>query len=291
MATVPPFAFVGAAVNNDVLAWLGGGVLLLGLARRLEGRVDSGTGALVGAGLALALLAKATAGLLALLVASAALLLARRQARAGAGVPFVLPVVVGLLLPAFHWLPVLLRYGTPVPSLEVVDPEAFSRSAFVAPAGGELLALLPWLWKMTRLAASTALSIVSHAWVPVGPPASLAGPALLAGLALLGLLPAAARPGRDGSGERALARAGLLALAATFALNLLWARAAYLETGRLGGIHARYYLPLLPCVALAVSLGLERLPARGLLAAALVLLLVLFDAGVATRFLALFAGP
>lgn len=283
VATVPPFAFVGAAVNNDGLAFLAGGVALLGLVRRLEGRTDLPTGLLAGAGLALALLSKATAGLLVGLTLLGVLVLTRRRPGAGR---FLLALLPGLLLPALHYLPVLLRWGTPIPSLAVVDPEAFARSAFVVdPAGGPLSAP-EWGGRMLKLLASTWLSLVGHVAVPVEPLSGLAGPALLLALAGCGLL-ARARPDAGGAGLR-LARAGAVAAALTLALNLLFAWNAYGATGRLGGVHARYYLPLLPCLGLAAAAGLGRLRSSARPAALLAALLLLADAGVLVRALALF---
>ena len=291
IATVPPLAFVGSAVNNDVLAFLAGGLALLGLARLLEGRSGAATGALVGAGLALALLSKATAGLLVLLAAGAALALARRAVRWERDPRFLLALLPWLLIPALHYVPILLRYGTPVPSLEVVDPAAFARSAFVVAPDGPRLAVVPWALKLLRVFGSTWLSVIAHVWIPVGPLPTLAGPALAVLLAAFGLF---RRRGADGEADAALddlVRIGAVALAATLLVNLAWARDGYLATGRLGGIHARYYLPLFPVLALAAARGLGRLRARGLLASAAVLLLVLFDAGVTARILALFPAP
>lgn len=291
IATVPPLAFVGSAVNNDVLAFLAGGLALLGCARLLEGRAGARTGTLVGVGLALALLSKATAGLLVLLAVAAALALARRAVRWERDPRFLLALAPWLLLPALHYVPILLRYGTPVPSLDVVDPEAFARSAFVEAPGAPRLGVVPWGVKLVGLFGSTWLSHIAHVWLPVGPLPTLAGPALAALLVALGLFR------RRGPGDvaesscDALVRAGAVALAATLLVNLAWAWDGYTAMGRFGGIHARYYLPLLPCLALAATRGLERLPARGLLAAAVVLLLVLFDGGVTARYLALFPAP
>ena len=291
IATVPPLAFVGSAVNNDVLAFLAGGLALLGLARLLEGRAGATTGALVGSGLALALLSKATAGLLALLAVAAALAFARRAVRWERDAPFLLALAPWLLLPALHYVPILLRYGTPVPSLDVVDPEAFARSAFVDAPGASRLAVVPWAMKLLKVFGSTWLSLIAHVWLPVGSLPTLAGPALAALLAALGLLRGRRADGSDDAPLDDLIRAGAVALAATLLVNLAWARDGYVATGRLGGLHARYYLPLLPVLALAAGRGLERVPVRALLAAAVVLLLVLYDAGVTARYLALFPAP
>lgn len=289
VATAPPFAFVGAAVNNDVLAFLAGGVALAGLARRLEGKADAVAGGLAGAGLALALLSKATAGLLVVLTLLGVVLLARRFAPVKESGPFLLALLPGMLLAALHYLPVLARYGTPLPTLSVVDPEAFARSPFVAPPGAPILPLGAWAWKIASVFASTALSLVAHVAVPIGPAWTLAGPLLLFALAAWGLLQPS-QPGFSGDRPgRALALAGAVAVLATLLLNLAWARAGHLASGRVSGIHARYYLPLLPCLALAASLGVRRLPHRNRVAAALALLLVAADVRVTIRFLALFA--
>jgi len=283
VAVVPPLAFVGAAVNNDGLAFLAGGVALLGLARELEGKDGALTSALVGAGLALALLSKATAGLL-VSVAVAAVLAGDRRRVPGASRRTLLALLPALALAAFHYVPVLLRYGTPIPSLDVVHPEAFARSALVSAPGGAVLAFPEWCARMLKLLASTGLSTIGHAAVPVGPSLTLAGPALLLALAAAGLLVRSRAGTRDD--DLRLARAGAVAFAVTLAANLAWAWRGYLEAGRLGGTHARYFLPLLPCLALAAARGLERLPAPRWAAAALVALLLLFDATVTARALA-----
>lgn len=76
----------------------------------------------------------------------------------------------------------------------------------------------------------------------------------------------------------------------TLLLNLVWAYAGYCEAGRVGGIHARYYLPLLPCLGLAAAAGVRRLAVGPWLAGLLTALLVLLDASVTVRYLALFPG-
>jgi hypothetical protein len=284
VAAVPPFAFVGAAVNNDALAFLAGGLALLGLSRRLEGRTDVLSGLLVGAGLALALLSKATAGLLVGLTTAFAFLLARRLAPAPGGRRFLATLLPGLLVPALHYAVVLARYGTPLPTLSAVAPGALARSAFVAPAGGELLSLGDWVPRALKVFASTGLTLVGHVAVPVGPPALLVGPALLLGLAAWGLL-APAGPGTDVPG-RALALSAALASLAVLLLNFAWSWAGYLETGRLAGLHVRYYLPLLPALALAAAAGVRAAPSRTAVACVLAALLVAADADVTARFLA-----
>jgi hypothetical protein len=124
----------------------------------------------------------------------------------------------------------------------------------------------------------------------VEPVFGLAGPALLLALAGYGLF-VRARSGPDsGTAGLRLARAGAVALALTLALNLAWAWNAYAATGRLGGIHARYYLPLLPCLGLAAAAGLDRFRSPTWPAALLAALLLLADAGVLVRGLALFPG-
>ncbi len=291
VSTVPAFAFLGGAVNNDVLAFLSGGIALLGLARRLEGRSDRLTATLLGAGLALALLSKATAGLLVSVAVLGALVVTRDLVPPAKRGRFALAVLAGFLLPAVHFVPVLLRYGTPIPSLDVTNPEAFARSAFVVPGGGELLSLPEWGVSIARLLASTWLSITGHVWLPVGPAFTLGGPLLLLALAALGLA-ARERAGAGGDGaDRELALVGAGALAVTLLVNLAYAREGYLETGRLGGVHARYYLPLLPCLGVAAATGLRRLAAGPWLAALLAALLLLADVGVTVRYLRLFPVP
>jgi hypothetical protein len=288
VAAVPPFAFLGAAVSNDDLAFLAGGVALLGLVRRLEGRADLLTAHLAGAGLALALLSKATAGLLVGLAVLGVLFLERR--RPAATGRFVLALLPWLVLPALHYVPVLLSYGTPIPSLDVVDPASFASSAFVVAPGGGALTLPVWGARMLKLLGSTWLSLIGHVAVPVDPAFGLAGPAFLLLLAAYGLLARAhAGPDGDAAGLR-LARAAAFAAAVTLALNLAWAWNAYEATGRLGGVHARYYLPLLPCLGLAASAGLERLRSPAWPAALLAALLLLADVGVMARGLSLFRG-
>jgi len=285
VATVPPLAFVGAALNNDALAFLAGGVALLGLVRWLEGRAGALTGTLVGAGLSLALLSKLTCGLLVAFALLGTLALTRcfgfpeRSGRAA--LPW-------LFLPAVHFVPVLLRYGTPIPSLEVTHPAAVVTSTFVAGPPADPRTLVTWSRLIAETLALTWFSLAGHVQLPIGPAWTLAGPALLLALATIGLF-AFARPGPDDDrAGQTLARIGAGAVAMTLLLNLVWAYAGYYEAGRVGGIHARYYLPLLPCLGLAAAAGVRRLATGPWLAVLLTALLVLADASVTVRYLALF---
>jgi len=290
VSTVPAFAFVGAAVNNDVLAFLSGGIALLGLSRRLEGRSDLLTATFLGGGLAVALLSKATAGLLVSVAVAATLVETWRLAPRGTRGRFLFAVLPWLVLPVLHYVPVLIRYGTPIPSLDVTNPAAFARSAFVVARDGARMPLWEWGVGIAKAFASTWLSITGHVWLPVGPAWTLGGPALLLALAAIGL----AASERDGAPDdrtgRTLARIGSVAFAVTLAVNLVYAHAGYVETGRLGGMHARYYLPLLPCLGVAAVTGVRRIGAGTWLAFVLAALLLLADVLVTVRYLRLFPG-
>lgn len=287
VATVPSLSFVGAAVNNDVLAFLAGGIAVLGLARWLEGRADDVTATLVGGGLALALLSKLTAGLLVASAVLAAGVATRGSPRTRASARLAVVAVPWLLLPAIHFGVVLFRYGTPIPGLDVVHPAAFVALPYVLGPPGDAMTLLRWGARIAEIGSRTWFSLVGHVWLPVGPPFTLAGPAGLLALAAAGL----AAPTKDGPDDvrvaRTLGRIGAAAFAATLLVNLAWSYDGYAEAGRVGGIHARYYLPLLPCLALAATVGFRRLGARPWLGALLAGLLVLADASVTARFLAL----
>lgn len=290
VSTVPAFAFVGAAVNNDVLAFLSGGIALLGISRRLEGRADLLTATLLGAGLAVALLSKATAGLLVSVAVAATLVETWRLAPRRTHERFLFAVLPWVVLPVLHFVPVLIRYGTPIPSLDVTNPAAFARSAFVVAGDGARMP--PWEWGagIARAFASTWLSITGHVWLPVGPVWTLGGPALLLVLAAVGL----AASEMDGAGDdptgRTLARIGSVAFAVTLAVNLVYAHAGYVATGRLGGMHARYYLPLLPCLGVAAVTGVRRIGTGAWFALLLAALLLLADTLVTVRYLRLFPG-
>lgn len=290
VATVPAFAFVGAAVNNDVLAFLSGGIALLGISRRLEGRSDLLTATLLGAGLAVALLSKATAGLLVSVAVFATLVETWRLAPRGTRGRFLFAVLPWLVLPVLHFVPVLVRYGTPIPSLDVTNPEAFARSAFVVAREGARMPLTAWGVGMAKALASTWLSITGHVWLPVGPAWTLGGPALLLVLAAVGLAASDRDPAGNDRTGRTLARIGSVAFAVTLAVNLVYAHAGYVETGRLGGMHARYYLPLLPCLGVAAVAGIRRIGRATWLAFLLAALLLLADALVTVRYLRLFPG-
>lgn len=287
VATVPPLAFVGAAVNNDVLAFLSGGIALLGLCRWLEGHVDAATATLVGSGLSIAFLSKLTAGLLVSLAVLGAAVVTRRSDPPGSRRRFALTALPWLVLPALHFGTVLARYDTLIPALDVIHPGAVARLPFVLGPPGDPATLLRWGARIAEIGSRTWFSLVGHVWLTVGPAWTLVGPALLLVLAAAGLL------GRSGStpeglrSARTLARIAAAAFALTLLVNLAWSYAGYAETGRVGGIHARYYLPLLPGLALAATVGFRRLGARPWLGALLSGLLVLADASVTARFLAL----
>ena len=244
LALAPLRLQVGAQVNNDALAMLGGAMVLLGLTRR-----GGWHGALLVAGILCAMWSKPSAGLLVGGFAGIAALLLRDPRT------LALVIAAGLagLLP---YLDLLARYGTLVPiTYETLSGEAtrpMSPLAYLDRFARQFL--------VTWSVALTGNRLVN------------AAAAALFALALAGGVIAARRL-RHPPADRAdlLATAAIATFASVLAVHLIYG--ALSLGGSLGAASIRYYLPVWPMLVLAMAVAVAALP-RGLGLAALAVALV-----------------
>jgi len=247
LACIPVLAPLAGAVNNDDLGFLGGAVATLG-AWQL---VATGRGAwlaLALGGMVVAAWAKLTGLMLTGVMVGAvvAYLIWRKR------LPWswTIAAVLAFLIAAAPYLVYIVQYGNPTPQtpaqIALIRDGAraagwaeLPRKSFAVYAGYFAAAFVAdW---MPTLGARGFLNY-----------AALAVPVLALGCALAGLALALRRLWRRQ--EAALdivVISGALALAATFALHLVYSYGRHLATGWLMDAYPRYYLPLAAIVPLA----------------------------------------
>ncbi|MCP4898051.1 MAG: hypothetical protein GY906_13855 [bacterium] len=259
---IPGLCFMLGALNNDVLAILAGAFVVLGL-QSLETTGEGRKKALlIGGGLFLALMAKATAGLLCgflvfFFVGWKFLTVPDRRRSLVA-----LVLWAGLLCtPAMGYnFAQSLRYGAIIPSLESVDPEAAQRwvpDSLRVPEDSRTVR--HWAVGVARTAGATWVNICGHRWTDRDAKTLVLGLLILPVLAILGLVRKAP------SGLESMREIGIfaaLAVAMILILNLWNSWQAYSVKGWLGGVHARYYYPLLAPILLASVLPIARYAGR-----------------------------
>jgi hypothetical protein len=271
LATTPTLPILGGIVTNDNLAWLGGVLCCLGAYRLLRDGISGGRLALLGAGIALASLAKLTAAMLCgmLMITMFVALAARDGCRTLADRRVIL--VLGLcsltLLP-YLWF--WIEYGSPAPYTEGHAAILEQRVAHL-PQEGDQRHDLP------RYAGHFVLSLLMF-WPPTVPRtaieiALLVVPLGCVALGMVGIV-MAWRPPRDRrrSPIEILVLCGTIATAAVMAVHLGFAFGRYLETGWLKGIYPRYYFPLLPLLAAAAAIPIARLGSWTIASCAMVLM-------------------
>ena len=245
--SVPMFAYDCAGVNNDALTLPAMGLTALGLLRLAEKRRNAGTYGLVGAGVALAVLSKYTAGLTALLatvfacagiaIRERSLDILRRRA-VWAALPFCLAAVA-------YMAAVYRQTGSIQPDFRLLRPQEFMASGFYVPVGQRAA------WRFPQYAVYFATGFF-HTWTDITSAVTLykgetlLGPARI-GIFLIAVLPMLLLwPRRTGRGrEKSLTvlRAGYFAVALVALTQLVRGYVQFRHvSGYLGGYQSRYYL-------------------------------------------------
>jgi hypothetical protein len=239
MAAVPMLPYLAGAVNNDNLLLLAGGLGVYGTVLFLGDAPRGGGLVLLGAGLFIAMLVKATAGLQLIILTGLVLLMRIRRDRSLAAFRGIgLPIFLGLcLLPAAWYLWSFATYGTFIPQ--------FGDTWYDLPDEPVVMGFFAYLRRFFRVLALSFTGILSHE--------SVFHRSLLAGLPLL-LLPVLACWGllrRDGGRERPFFTAQRLAFIALLLMMVFHFTRVYryhLASGYPGGMQARYYFPLMPAM-------------------------------------------
>ena len=249
LASVPMLAFLAGSVNNDNLVLLAGALAVGGAMDFLDDPPRRRGLVLLGLGAALGLMTKLTAGLHVLLFLGLvfaerirrdrSLAFCRGWAAAATAVLLLVPATVyaafylhyHCLTPTFGWL----QGARPVPPTDPMNAAQYA---------------LHFL----RLCSLTWTGFYTHASVlkrSVWEAAPLLAPIALA---VAGLF-RREDPARTSPRDRLFFRVCRLAVIATAALLLIhcaWVYRDYRRSGILGGVQARYYFALMPCV-LALS--------------------------------------
>lgn len=291
---IPQLTHIGAAINNDNLLVLLGGVLAVLLAGVVRGDDRRRTAVAVGVVIGLALLTKAfalaLAGWVAIAYASSAW---RRRDRLRSHVlGLVLAGTVAMLVGGWWWVRNLVRVGELAPTVEStvyttrLRPPGFSpdplwwAGRFVVWMVERFWGVFGWILYPQGSDArpiSAAAIVLATAVAVVALVAAFAPRRWRVGIRALADVRASGAPSR--SGDAGVSRASLLAFGSVLPLLVLLVASRawdlYTTTGGAFFIHGRYLFAGIAALAVAIGVGLGRLLGRAaplaMLAGALVM--------------------
>jgi hypothetical protein len=282
LATVPMVSFGLAGVNNDVLAWFAGGLVILGTCRWTEDRRGGYTALLLGAGIGIALLAKLTAALLCVVAVLLVILRSIVTERPSRLRELALPtfLIAACSLPGvIYYGAQLAKYGTPLPrGAAASSVEASITTVAEPPRNREETRLSPaqWAKEFSGAMAGTWVNIVGHKFTDRRSPLQAIGLLVLPVLAALGFFM------RDDPRHPALStvlpalRSAAVACCVVMVAHFFYTYRAHLLTSFHGGVAARYYFPMLPALLLLAARPFAFFSrSRGALFVALVLVALL----------------
>jgi hypothetical protein len=259
LATVPMVSFGLAGVNNDVLAWFAGGLVILGTCRWAEDRRGRNTALLLGAGIGIALLAKLTAALLCIIAVFLVMLRSLAMEKTIRAGKWTLPVflIAVCCLPgiAYHGVQ-LAKYGTLFPRGAADSPVEETTSTATPAQRNETDARLSpsqWAKEFAGTMAGTWVNIVGHKFTDRRSPLEAIGLLLLPLLTLAGFF-MKSNP-RDPTLTTILPalRCAAIACAVVVAAHILYTYRAHMLSNFIGGVAARYYFPMLPALLLLAA--------------------------------------
>ena len=294
IATLPMLSYIGASVNSDNLAFLALVVFFAGLLRYKEGREDLKTYLLIGVGFLVGSMSKLTTALICALILFAVLVMSiirTKSLKLILNRNFLITLPCYLLFLAYELI-VRKRFGAWQPSLYNIDPEYFYRTIFyVKPENRIPMNLYQYFRHFVGGVGYTWSSLYSHNrevtaimnnyhwgliyWVPVG-------------LMFFAALRQCVRRTFD-----RLTLPVAFSFAGTLAYHFYSNWKGYPVSGYLGGVQARYYLPMIiPIVYIMCDQIPPLFERRKKLGAVLgVLLLLGWLAGDALRLLFLYGFP
>lgn len=256
---VPQLSHIAAAVNNDNLLTLAGGLLAVLLAGVARGRRSRRTDLAVGGVLGLALLTKAFAVMFAPWVLAAYGLCAwttrsRRTSAQAAATAGITSAAVG----GWWWIANWMREGEPAPTTETLTRTSAQRPPGFEPDPTAFIGTF-----VGRLVSRTA------AWVGHGTPKFELSPVVV-GLLSLAVIVAVIVAGRTAAGGRS-STVGLrtvdvlVGLLPAVLISLFVARRAwglYETNGRFAFIQGRYLFSTFVSAAAIIAIGISRLASR-----------------------------
>ncbi len=239
LSAVPMVSYLAGSVNNDNLLLIAGGLAVYGAILFLQPEPRPAGLVLLGAGLSLALLLKATAGVqLCVLVGLVLTLRVIRDRSIAAFRGFHLPVFILLcLIPATYYLWAYAAYHTFMPQFGATWYELPERPVALSP--------LLFIRRFFRVLYLSWTGILSHK--------SLFRVSLISALPLLLPLGLAAwgfflREQTEKRPFFAVHRRALVSLLLLLVFHFTMVYRYHLSSGYPGGMQARYYFPLMPCV-------------------------------------------
>ena len=255
LASMPMYAYIGASVNNDVLALLGGIIFLLGFERMVRGQNTWKTVSMLGFGAFLSYFSKLTTALLVFFAFAFYLFYAWRQKRVPRLGKKGWLVLTLFLLPAVcYQIEVISTYHALIPTYDVTHPADFLKSGFyVSPQNRVVLSLNQWFSRLLHNILTGWFGILSHhsfahtSWTGVW------GLLALHVMAVSALFMPCERRGESYS----FCLTGKLAILALFAVMMVqffFSYHVHLRQGYLGGLQTRYLLPFMPGFAILASL-------------------------------------
>lgn len=239
---VPMFGYAAGSINNDSLAYLGAGLLFYGLSRtRLEGDSRDSLGfALCAAGMAVAILTKATVAVFLIAFCVALLALSWRDARRLIRNRMAMKCLIAAVLPcAAYYAYVLLKFHKPFPIPGILYGHAPPAQPldFLHYSGKFLAAMwerLPLILSHSNISPfypGSTIFFYGMVVVPVGAWALLRPRARLRGASPFNI---------------SMADSFVIALALTALAHVNTTYGSYLYNGLLSGWQPRYYAFALP---------------------------------------------
>ena len=257
--SVPMLAYDSAGINNDTLAMLAVPLFLLGLLRFAEKRRGFPTYLLIATGVFTSLMAKLTAGMMICAALAIVFLLTvcrERSARFLLSRGFLLTLPIYALTAAYY-VAVYRQTGSIQPTLRLLSPAQFYASAFyVQPALRKSYGFFGYTRYFLYMLSVSWTGIFSHVrYIKTSPPFA---PDTIALMSLWVLPPAFLLLRYRRSEIPARLRVLLALYIGTFFTVVMQYAHAYLEfrniSGYLGGASSRYYLCIIPVLALAMTL-------------------------------------
>lgn len=239
LAAVPMVPYLAGSVNNDNLLLLVGGLAVYGAILFLQSKPRPAGLVLLGAGLSLALLVKATAGLqLLFLVGLVLTLRVIRDRSLSAFRGYSLPVfIVFCLIPVAYYLWAYATYDTFLPQFGRTWYEFSERPVALSP--------LLFTRHFFRVLYLSWTGILSHESVFRVSLVSALPLLLPLGLAVWALF---IRERREEKPFFLVHRRALVGLLLLMVFHFAMVYRYHLSSGYPGGMQARYYFPLMPCV-------------------------------------------
>lgn len=150
---IPLMSYVGGAVQNDVLSFLGINLFVLAALRFFENKRNYGTYILIAVSIAICLLNKLTVGLIlcvAIIVILLYVIIKEKNFNIVFCKEFVVTLPIYVIIAAYYGI-LISRYGTINPSLAVIAPEYYIESGFYVPEIGRknysFLRYTRYFWK------------------------------------------------------------------------------------------------------------------------------------------------